>query len=278
VSDMPDVQTSARRAVVASMVVGLVATASGMWRASDVPTNAWARAPFVLRAVFRGSFVGLAALIGFAVLVLLVAVVATFGDITLLFSSLNPTVFDAVVLLVLTLGYLPTMIGWSLSYLVGAGFSLGTDVLVSPFMPAIPTTQLPAFPALAAVPETSSPVSWALPALIVVAGAFIGLIVSRMAVREGPLMRLSIAAGSATLAAVWVYALMFASTGSLGDGRLSSMGPDPGLGALLAGLGLAIGALPMSVLRAQRRTRPLRPLPSVSTDSGTESTVRKGSV
>lgn len=278
ISDMPDVQTSARRALMAATLVALVAVASGMWRASELPSNAWARVPFVVRAVVRGSFVGLAALIGFASLVLLVAFIAAFGEIALLFSSLEPTIFDAVVLLVLSLGYAPTMIGWSLSYVGGAGFSLGTDVLVSPFMPSIPSTQLPAFPALAAIPEGSSPVSWALPALVVVAGAFIGLIVSRMAVREGPLMRLSIAAASAVLAAGWVYVLMLASTGALGDGRLATLGPDAGLAALLAGLGLTVGALPTSVLRAQRRTRRLRPLASTSTESQAQPPVSKGLV
>ncbi len=262
VSDIPNVQTSARRALLASTVVGLVAIASGMWRASDLPLNAWARVPHVLHYVLRASFVGLAALIGLAALLLLVAFIAAFGEIALLFSSLEPTVFDAVVLLVLSWGYLPTMIGWSLSYMSGAGFSLGSEVLVSPFVSSIPSTQLPAFPALAAVPETASPFSWSLPALIVVAGAFIGLIVSRMAVREGPLMRLIIAASSAAVAAVWVYLLMLASSGSLGDGRLAELGPDPGLAALLAGLGLTIGALPTSVLRAQRRSRRLQPLPN----------------
>jgi len=38
------------------------------------------------------------------------------------------------------------------------------------------------------------------------------------------------------------------------------VGPDPALGALLAGVALAVGALPTSVLRAQRRPRRLQPV------------------
>lgn len=256
-ADISDVQTSARRALVGGLVVTMVGVGSGMWRASDVVRSGIERIPVVLRVIVRSSFVGFAALVGMATLLATIAAVISFGEIAQVFLALEPTVFDTLVLAALSLGYLPVLVSWSLAYMVGAGVSLGPDVLVSPFIPAIPPTPLPAFPPLAALPEGSNPGSWALPALVVAAGAFIGLLVSRLAAREGPLIRLVIGFLAAVLAAGWACVLLWLGTGSLGDGRLATVGPDPMLGALLAGVGLVVGALPTSVFRARRRQRPL---------------------
>jgi hypothetical protein len=99
-----------------------------------------------------------------------------------------------------------------------------------------------------------------------VSGALVGLLVSRFAFREGPLVRLSLAFAASALAAGWVFVLLLLGAGSLGDGRLAVIGPDPGAGALLAGVGLVVGALPTSVIRARRKPRKLA---SVSTESPT---------
>jgi hypothetical protein len=79
-------------------------------------------------------------------------------------------------------------------------------------------------------------------------------------------VRLCIGLLAAVVAAGLVFLLLLAGSGSLGDGRLMEVGPDPALGALLAGVALAVGALPTSVLRAQRRPRRLQPV-KVETES-----------
>ena len=279
-ADVPEVQTSARLGAVMAFAVGVVGVGTGLWRASDLPRQALGRVPVVFRVMLRASFVGFMALTGFAAVVLAVAAVASFEEITAVVTALEPTVFDAVVLLVISIGYLPTVIGWSMGYLVGAGVSLGPDVLVSPFVAAVPATPLPTFPLLAALPQSSGPASWALPALIVLAGALVGLSISRWAAREGPLIRASIALISAVVAALWVFGFLWVSSGSLGDGRLAAIGPDAGLGALLAGTGLLIGALPTSVLRAQRRPkrRPKRLRVIDSGETGTPDGVKRDGV
>lgn len=256
-SELPDIQTSARRAVVMALVVGALGVGSGMWRVSEMPKAAAQRIPSAGKIVVRASFIGFAALVGFATLALLLAAATSFTEITEVLTALEPTFFDAVVLLIASMGYLPTLIGWSVGYVVGAGVALGPDILVSPFIPAIPPTPLPAFPPLALVPEAAGPVSWVLPVLGVLSGALIGLAISRLAAREGPLVRMALAMAATIVSAAWVFALLWAASGSLGDGRLSVIGPDPSAGALLAGVGLVIGALPTSVLRARRRSRRL---------------------
>lgn len=258
VSDIPAVQTSARRALVAATIVGLVAVGSGIWRSSDLVRSGVARLPALLLAVLRAASVAFAALVGFASIVLLISMASSFGEVATLFTALNPTVSDAIVLSIVSLAYLPVLIGWSLSYILGAGITLGPDVLVSPFVPTIPAVPLPAFPPLAALPEVAGPASWAFPVLVVISGGLAGLAISRFAAREQPLIRLSLAVGAAAVAAVMVLGFLQASRGSFGDGRLVDIGPDPGLGALLAGVGLLVGALPTSVLRARRKPRRLQ--------------------
>lgn len=274
-SELPDIQTSARRAVVMALVVGAVGLGSGMWRASDLPKATMQRIPSAVRVVTRASAIGFAALVGFATLALLLAAAMSFTEIAEVLAALEPTFFDGVALFVVSLGYLPTLIGWSLGYVVGAGVALGPDILVSPFVPAIAPTPLPAFPPLALVPEAASPVSWALPVLGVLAGALIGLSISRLAAREGPLLRLALALAATIVSAGWVFVFLWAASGTLGDGRMSVIGPDPNAGALLAGVGLVIGALPTSVLRARRRTRRLRVVePGTTADGPSRTSLR----
>lgn len=266
-ADIPAVQTSARRAVVGAAVIGAIAVGSGIWRSSDLLRSATSRIPSLATVVLRAAAVAVLALTGFAAILLAVAVASSFGDIANMFAALTPTFSDAVVLSVLAVAYIPTMMIWAMAYLLGAGVALGPDVLLSPFVAAIPPTPLPAFPPLAALPETAAPVVWALPALTVLAGCLAGLAVSRFAAKEGPLVRVVVALAAAVLGAAAVYLLMLAGSGSLGDGRLQSLGPDPALASLLAGVGLTVGALPASVVRAKRRPRRLAPV-AVATEHG----------
>lgn len=265
-ADTPEVQTSARKAVVASLIVGAVSVGSGLWRASELARTATSRIPLMVSVVIRASIVAIAMLVAFAAIVLLAATAGSFGEITTVFRALEPTISDAIVLTIVSIAYLPVLLAWSLAYLLGAGITLGPDVLVSPFVPTIPDVPLPAFPPLAALPESAGPVSWAFPVLVVLAGGFAGLFISRFAAREQPLIRLSLAVSAAALAAGWIYLALLIGRGSLGDGRLADIGPDAGLGALLGGVGLLVGALPTSVLRARRKPRRLQPVP-VSEDA-----------
>ena len=115
VSDIPEVQTSARRALVMAGAVTFVAVGSGVWRSSPLIRDSMRRTPMVVRVIVRASFVGVAALAGMGAFVTTVAVASSFGSITEMFASLNPTTFDTLVLLVLSLGYVPVLVSWSVS-------------------------------------------------------------------------------------------------------------------------------------------------------------------
>lgn len=258
VADTSAVQTSARRALIAALILGAISVGSGLWRASDVARDATRRVPALVGVVLRASLVAFGMLVVFAAIVLVVAAAGSFGEISTVLRALEPTISDGIVVTILSIAYIPVFLSWSLAYMLGAGISLGPDVLISPFVPTIPAVPLPAFPPLAALPESAGPAYWAFPVLVVLAGGLAGLTVSRFAAREQPLIRLSLAVAMAALGAAWIYLALLLGRGSLGDGRLMDIGPDAGLGALLGGVGLLVGALPTSVLRARRKPRRLQ--------------------
>ncbi|MBX7558227.1 hypothetical protein K1Y78_62755, partial [Streptomyces sp. tea 10] len=139
----------------------------------------------------------------------------------------------------LQFGYLPNMVVWALTWATGAGFSLGTGPLVSPFQNTL--GPLPQFPAFAALP-TGDPWLYA-PAVLglpVLAGLLAGWWFCRegenhlddwMAIRL-PLRWITFVLSTvltavfmAVVGAGLVTALAWLSSGSLGIGRLTDIGP-----------------------------------------------------
>jgi hypothetical protein len=116
--------------------------------------------------------------------------------------------------------------------------------------PSPTPTQLPPFPLLAALPQTASPIAWALPLTGILAGILAGIMIGRRARQEPRLVRLVMAVGAAAVAGVALAAAAFLAAGSLGDLRLAHIGPSPlTLGVLTAVL-VVLGAVPSAVMPA----------------------------
>ena len=144
---------------------------------------------------------------------------------------------------------------WSAAYIVGAGFSIGPDVTVSPFIPVTAPTQLPPFPPLVAIPETAGALVWLLPLVVIVIGVLWGVGISKSLGKESALIRLVIGFAVAFVGAVIFSGLALISLGNLGDVRLVSLGPDPLLSASLFWILLAVGITPTAVLPAKTFVR-----------------------
>ncbi|MFT4219946.1 MAG: DUF6350 family protein [Microbacterium sp.] len=201
--------------------------------------------PAVPGLAVRGAAVALAALVGLGALATAVAVFARVGSLVALYEAGHVDVVGATVVTLGQLMYLPTLVVWGMSWIAGPGFALGTGTAVSPA-----GTQLgvvPGIPILGAVPESVS--SWLLLVLVlpVGVGALAGWVVrSRLVAGSagaepvGPRVVLAVAvsalagAGAALLAAV--------ASGSLGPGRLASVGPAPGPLAFAVGVEVMVGA------------------------------------
>ena len=171
-----------------------------------------------------------------------VAITLRIGEILALFQSAHVDALGAIVLTLGQLAYLPTLIVWGLAFVAGPGVALGAGAAAAPGGTTVGV--LPGIPLLGAVPDSTS--TWLLMLVLVpiAAGAFAGWVArSRLAASETEewapriVTALGIAAGAAGVAAV----LSWAASGSLGPGRLTEVGPDPGAVALAVGLETLVG-------------------------------------
>ncbi len=242
-------------ALIVSVAMAVSAISIGICGAhADLGTRIPALALFVAR---RGAGAVLA-LLGVAAILLALRLLANFSSAMDLFIGLNPGWSGILGIIALTFGYLPVLVVWSAAYIVGAGFSIGPDVMVSPFIPVTAPTQLPPFPPLVAIPETAGALAWTLPVLLVVIGVLWGVEISKSLRKESALIRMVIGFAIAFVGAVIFYCLALLSLGNLGDVRLVALGPDPLLSASLFWILLAVGITPTAVLPARTFTRDRR--------------------
>jgi len=196
---------------------------------SRVPIAVWGAGWAIVVPLILGAMLTVAMFIG------------GFGAIQASQSQLAATGFEQVALVLLQLLYLPNLVVWAGAYVIGTGFSLGGDQVVSPFANA--TAALPELPLFAAMPTTSARWTALLPLLVVAGGIAAAMLVDRriperrLGSRIGRVLVLALAVGFA-----W-FVMSAMAGGSLGDGRLDYLGPAAGTALAAAGLVAAGGAL-----------------------------------
>lgn len=197
----------------------------------------------VLAESVRGAAIALTALAGAGALGVAAMTLLRGGEVIALFEAARVDVLGAAMLTLGHLVYLPTLVVWSVSWLAGPGFALGTGTAVSPA-----GTQLgvvPGIPVLGLVPENAS--IWMLVAVLVpvAAGALAGWMVRSRLVWDGQgdafWPRAAIAAGVAALSAGVAALAAVLASGSIGPARLAEAGPAPGPLALAIGVEVLIG-------------------------------------
>ncbi|MFV0634361.1 DUF6350 family protein [Demequina sp.] len=240
VLDPPD-----RHAIVLPVVIAAalasVAVAAGIWRAHGAVFGWVPRVPEFVRVGVRraGALAALGVAIAAAAQIVWAALGAgAIGDAA---TALDLDPVGATVLAVGELAYVPTMVIWSLAWLAGPGFAVGTGTAFAP--DTLTAGAEPGFPILGALPSAAGGwLVWAPVALVVVA------VVVRVWLRRGSLGWERdagadlIAVGLIGVAGSLACAL---ATGAIGPGRLATVGPDPlpvtvALMGLTA-LGLALG-------------------------------------
>ncbi|MDR1432077.1 MAG: DUF6350 family protein [Propionibacteriaceae bacterium] len=243
--------TSGRLEDIAAGLVGgaLIAGVGSCWGCAVV-FQLFAHAPAWLLRLGRGAKVGLAVLALTAVAALSVAVIGNADRIEALEAGLKLDQLDAVTWGFAVLAYLPNALLWVLSWMLGAGFTLGNGSLVT--LSGVQLGMLPDLPIFGALPATGV----APPAMLywMGAGVIAGLAAGALAGLPRPLPRLwlgaAVSVGSGLLVAGTVWVLAWASRGDLGTLRMSGMGPRladlalvaPALIALSAAMaGLAFG-------------------------------------
>ncbi|MGW0709301.1 cell division protein PerM [Streptomyces sp. NPDC002643] len=228
-------------AVVCVPLLAALAAGSGVWAAYGRP-----RVPLpallggaprtvgrrrVLVAAGRAAGAGVLMLVGGGALVVGVSLVWHGGAVREAFPQLTEGLSGRFAVLLLCLALVPNAAVWGAAYALGPGFVLGAGQVVGPLSGAAPTTDLPPFPLLAAVPAgEATPVMWVVGAVPLVAGATVGWFTAARAAAErgapwsfGRTTTTTLLA--AALTATTTAALTFLATGPLGTSALTHIGP-----------------------------------------------------
>ncbi|MEU9506782.1 DUF6350 family protein [Micromonospora sp. NPDC048170] len=238
------------RAGLTFVVLGTLAALVGAARTTHVAGLLAARCPKPLRDGIRTGLVAGLLLFGAGAGAAGLAVATGGGDAADLIGAYRTGVAGQAGITLVSLAYAPNATVWSVSYLLGPGFAVGTDTAVR--TSEVSVGALPAIPLLAGLPR--GPVDGlgaGLLAVPVLAGMAAGWLLARRLLRLaaddraplrwGPLLGPAALAGP--VAGLLVGAAAAASAGSLGGGRLAQVGPVAWQVAAVATAVVTVGAL-----------------------------------
>lgn len=226
-------------AIIGAVAVAAVGSLTGAaWSAGyRVAGPSW------LRGAVTGAGVTLLSLVIIAAAALGIAVVQGEVRISALETSLGLDTSGAVVWALTCLAYLPTLLGWTASWLLGAGFTVGDGSLVAPWVTQLGL--LPTVPVFGALPPAgiANLEPWLASGLIV--GGLGGIAAARTA-GGGIGAALGSGALAGGLAGGVFVGWAWLSRGGLGVQRFAVVGPL--WPEMLIGLGTLVGAATLAAV------------------------------
>jgi hypothetical protein len=190
----------------------------------------------------RAGTAATAMIVGVAALVLTLLIFGNYGSIISLYEQLQTGVVGGIALTLGQLAFLPNLVIWLASWLVGPGFAIGTGSSVSPIGTEL--GPLPGLPLFGVIP--SGGFTFGLVGVIVPLLAGFGaavLLRSRGTAAGGGMRPLFLTAlGIGIVAGIELGLLAWWSSGALGPGRLHDVGPNPWLVGVLAAAEVAVAA------------------------------------
>ena len=237
------------------LTLGLGAIATGSGRAAI-----WAATlPPAVRASGATALRVLGAYLAISAAFFLAALVVDFDTAVNVMSRLHTDAGDATVYTALSATVVPNATIFSASYLLGPGFAVGVDTLVSPTLVSL--GPLPMFPLLAALPDAGVTPAWT--AYVVGLAPLVAALAAARSQRRNPTLRWDEGAlrgcAGGVLAGVLLGGLAAVSGGAVGPGRMTEVGPfafDVMVHAITAfGVGGLVGGVLMTwwQRRAARR-------------------------
>lgn len=182
----------------------------------------------VARRGLRAGVMVLFALGGLGSLLLMFGLVLSWSTASALFADAGPTFGVGIGVWLLCLGYLPNAVIGALSYLVGAGFSIG-DVVMTPMRFA--GGPVPAVPLLAALPERELSFMPALLVLPLALGVGVGWYCRKIS--DTPSTRVRAVLVAAVTVGVGALVLAATAGGNLGGGVFNPVTVPAGLLAVM---------------------------------------------
>jgi Family of unknown function (DUF6350) len=246
----PETAPSLARVLLWSLLLcltfGLAAISTGSGRAAI-----WAAAlPPSLRASGATCLRVLGAYLVVSGAFFLGALVVDFDTAVNVMSRLHTDAGDATIYTALSATVVPNATIFSASYLLGPGFAVGVDTLVSPTLVSV--GPLPMFPLLAALPDAGPTPAWT--TYLVGIAPVVAALAAVRSQRRNPTLRWDEGAlrgcAGGVLAGVLLGALAAIAGGAVGPGRMTEVGPfafDVMVHAITAlGVGGLVGGLLMT--------------------------------
>ncbi len=228
--------------------------------------------PQWLHGLPRAVVAGLAAMTALSAAALIVALIVGADRVGRIEHALAPDGVGSWLLVLTQLLFLPNLLAWTASWMLGAGFSVGVGSFVSPMLTSVGL--LPAIPAFGAVPQPGGGGPWSYAWLLsgMLAGGVAGWLASARPAVGGTLVRaLARGAGSGLGTAVAVVLIGAASRGDLGADRLVGFGPVLVNLIWLAPLPMVAGGAVAAGVHWMLKARHLPPAPrAVGADDTTE--------
>jgi len=261
------IRVDGARTLVGATVVGLLGTGLGVVAGCGGWRRQLRRAPSPVAAAGRGAAAGAALLLAAAAALLSAAVLGHLTRVVELSRALGGGTIGQSLLTVAQVALLGQGLAYALSWLAGAGFTLGAGTIIAPT--GVVLGPLPAVPALGALPDPGAQPLWA--SALVVVPAVAGLLAGAVAVRSvrraaatagaedagvrgvaptAPGTRFRTVATAAAAAAAGGLGVGLLATGvlavsraQLGSGRLAAVGPVVGPAALVLLVGCPLAAV-----------------------------------
>ena len=247
--------------VLPTLVFG-IGLAIGMLRADDIRDVAagriarWldARPPrsrAIVSASLRGGVASAAGVMVAASMLTALAIAASYAKIITLYEALHTEVLGGVAVTLAQIAFIPNVVIFAASWLVGPGFAVGAGSSASPI-----GTQLgpiPAIPILGALPTGQLALGFLGLLVPVVVGFVVGALLASQPREQLATRELVITAmGIGIVGGVTLGVFAWASAGAVGPGRLVQVGPNPwavgGFAALEIGAAAVVG-----IVSARRR-------------------------
>lgn len=199
----------------------------------------------VAAAALRGGGAAAIGILGLSAVLLTLLVVLNFGLVTSLYQGAQLGVVGGAATTLAQIAFVPNLVVWTASWLVGPGFALGAGSTISPVNTVV--GPIPGLPILGAVPSGDFAFGFLGLLVPVLIGFFAATLVRPRlvgALSGRPFVgRLLIAAaGIGVVAGVSLGLLAWFSAGAIGPGRLGVVGPNPWLVGLFATLEVGIAA------------------------------------
>lgn len=211
-------------ALAGALLISLVGSANGAL--VGLRLDPLAHTPTWVRRLPRSAGMGLGVLALGSLVVAIVALVSHWSQVRAIEESLVMDAGGSVLLWLVQLAWLPTLLLWAGSFMLGAGVTLGPGGLVAPGQASVGV--LPAIPVLGALPTAPGEADWAWLAVGVLAGALAGWwMVRRLSTPTGHGWTAGLWQGGLAgllTGVLWVAASALA-LGDLGTNRLRGMGP-----------------------------------------------------